>query len=184
MRIQSEYERRNAYLIQVRDAYMSNIFQAYENEQKEILYRLIQENTNAIRRDTAYSNGMYISQSFMYKGEFYRINPYYSDPTHNRIIHPSMMKKIVAFMDKKDFNLEEQRQRIQNYIINVLLFSKHAYDVDELIPRQFRNSFYIDMALFNIGSPATPEELDKFRFNNKAGLVEFKRMFLEELLMA
>jgi hypothetical protein len=183
MRIQSEHEKRNMYLVQLRDAYMSNIFQAYENEQKEILYRLIQENTHAVRNDPDTLVGSYISRSFMYKGEFYRNNSY-PQPSDNRIIHPSMMKKIVAFMDKKDFNLEEQRQRIQNYIINVLLFAKHSYDVDELIPSKFRSNWYNITSLFNIGSPATPEELDKFRFNNKAGLVEFKRMFLEELLMA
>jgi hypothetical protein len=96
-----------------------------------------------------------------------------------------MMAPITNFMRKQqDFNLIEQQQKVSNYVINVLLFAKHVYDIQELIPDKFRTHLSVSPDIFDIGPPATEKELEQFRTKNISGLLEFKRLFLEELLLA
>lgn len=179
MRTPAEERARNQYLRNLHIQIVDEVFDVYNRERQDKLYRLIQENTNLLRND-----GITANHSFMYAGEFYSFAYYTPKNECNRLIHSSMMKPIAEFMGKKDFNLIEQRQKIGNYIINVLLFAKHVYDIQELIPDKFRIHHNPDPSIFDTGPPATEEELEQFRTRNISGLLEFKRMFLEELLMA
>lgn len=169
---------RSVYMRTLLVNYINAIFTAYNKEQADILYRLIQDNTRAFLRE-----GVIVYPSFMYNGEIFPYSPNRGTNKYNRLIHPTMMKQITEFMNKKNFDMIQQRQRIEGYIINVLLFAKHINDILELIPDKFNREVSLVTAHINVGPPATVDEIQTFRDANIVGLTEFKRMFLEDLLM-
>lgn len=166
---------RSLNIRRIQQVLLKQIFKAYHVEQHNLLEDIIRENTRLLNSPTL---------SFMYNGTFYRSVICKPNKHDNRLIHPTMMESVMEYVHNKDFNFAMQKSHIENYVANTLIFAKHISDLFELIPDKFHFILReINEDWFNIGKPASKDEIENFKKLNRRGLVEFQRMFLEQLLM-
>ena len=175
---QLTHRQRSQYLRSIQADLLEDILANHHQEQLDTLEGLIRENTYLLGqvKPTTFS--------FMYAGEFYRSANSARSREDNRAIHPSMMSRIIEFVQDKDFNFATQKSQVENYVANALTFSKHKNDLIELIPGRFHTILnQINEDWFNIGPAANSEAIEQFKKLNRKGLVEFQRLFLENLLL-
>lgn len=163
------------YVLTIKGVIVDTIFLEFDKERYENLYELLQE--NALMLDGT-------SPTFAYKNQMYAPLGYRLSKEDNRAIHPALLQRVIDYFDRIDFDLIVQRNRIDNYIGNILLFSKHISDVKAILPHRFHKPILeVDLDIFNIGNEASVEEIEDFKERNRVGIVELQRLFLTDLLM-
>ena len=165
---------RAQYVLAVRNAVVDTIFLEFDKETYSRLDELLHENALMLGG---------VTPTFAYKNQMY--TPGYRPlPTDNRAIHPDMLQKVIEHFDRIDFDLIVQRNRVDNYISNILIFAQNLTDLKALIPKRFhRPLMEVDEDVFNLGNGASADAIEEFKHKNRVGLVELQRLFLTDLLM-
>ena len=163
------------YVLAIKGIIVHTIFLEFDEERYENLYELLQENATML-------DG--VTPTFAYKNQMYAPLGYRLSKQDNRAIHPELLQRVIDYFDRIDFDLIVQRNRIDNYVGNILLFAQHINDVKAILPHRFHKPILeVDLDIFNIGNEASVEEIEDFKERNRVGIVELQRLFLTDLLM-
>ena len=166
---------RAQYVLAVKSLIVDTIFLEADKERYEQLYALLHENA-------ALLGGC--SLTFAFKKQMYAPAGYRPSKIDNRSIHPAMLERVIEYFDRFDFDIIIQRNRVDNFVGNVLLFANHLTDLKALIPKRFHKPLEeVDQDVFNVGNEASAEMLEEFKNKNRVGIVELQRLFLSDLLM-
>jgi hypothetical protein len=122
--------------------------------------------------------------TFMYNGVMYHAwyaNIYIGC---NKVLHVDLMKEAKELIDSPDFDRTRAERNVLNYVENALVFAQNAEDMYNLIPSRLRSGLNtLNRDVFNIGQPKIEEELNTFKEKNKNGILAFRRLFLERILL-
>lgn len=174
-RLRTQKQLRSAYLVQLRDKFVTAI--------QDIYKRTIQENIDSLAEQNANLTGG--SPTFEYNGKQYAASWYEQKPgTDTVLIDPQLLPKISAFLNQIDFSEAIQESRIRGYFDNIFMFSLNIMDLYELIPVKFHGLINdVDQEIYNIGPKATAQKIEQFKKSNRSGLIEFTKLTLEDLLV-
>lgn len=166
---------RAQYVLAVRSAVVDTIFLEFDKETYSRLDELLHENALMLGG---------VTPTFAYKNQLHVPYGHKPSPADNRAIHPDLLQKVIEHFDRIDFDLIVQRNRVDNYISNILVFAQNLTDLKALIPKRFhRPLMEVDEDVFNIGNGASVDAIEEFKHKNRVGLVELQRLFLADLLM-
>jgi hypothetical protein len=136
----------------------------------------------------AYKNAALIgdaSPSFVYKDKMYNAITYHPKPGSNKAIHPDLIDEVCDVLDKEEYEVVVEENRVKNYIRNVLAACRHIDDLRALIPGRIAKPLQqVKEDVINIGSPMSEEQIDKFKEAHENEYGAFKRLFLMRLLLA
>jgi len=174
-----ELKIRNRYLLAIRESFENTVYQQRDLAKAERIEEAITKNTRLL--------GGNVSPTFIYKGVIYQ-SWYYGRQRgveYNRQIHPDALADVIFAIDNQDFDVLVEERKVMNYISNTLGISQHINDLLTLIPDRIHSPIsQINTQFFNIGEPMTEEQLSQFKEDNRSGLIAFKRLFLERLIMS
>lgn len=171
-----EIRRRNRYLLQLREELERFIYAEREKVRQEKIDDIIVRNSALLG---------FSAPSFMYKQTMYTYWNARPDKGSNRTIHEDILPEIIALIDNEDFDVFEEENRIMTYLSNVISTARCMDDLWELIPSRVSEPLNaINHDVVNMGPPMSEAELDKFKEDNYENYRAFKRLFLEQLLMA
>ena len=168
---------RNMYLMEIRDILVNESRRIFQADLQQQIDLLAEENANLLFSTTP---------TFTYRGKRYAASWHQNLPgIENVQIHPSMLEKISKVLDSNDFDAVISEGRIKNFMDNVLLFAGHIDDLVKILPGRLHHVLVnINADIYNVRNPATPDQIEQFKTKNKSGLVEFNKLFLEDLLMS
>jgi hypothetical protein len=173
-----EIKTRNKYLLTIRSVFERTVYEQRDLAKAERIEEAIAKNTRLLGD---------VSPTFIYKGVIYQAWYYGRQKgfAWNRQIHPDALADVIFAIDNQDFDVLIEEKKVMNYISNALGISQHVNDLFCLIPDRIHSPIRsINTQYFTIGEPMTEDQLSQFKEDNRSGLIAFKRLFLERLIMS
>jgi len=136
-------------------------------------------------KKNAHMVGSACATSFAYRGVMYYGMATPRTQGCNRIIHPDMLAEISAAIDDQDFDVITEENALINYIGNAVVFANTIYDLYQLIPERINEVLdHVNSNIFNRLENLSEDQIQKFKEDNRQGILAFKRLFLTRLLLS
>ena len=148
--------------------------------------RLIRQKVDNEIRQIAHANMMKLNttnSTFMFGSKWYPVTP--NNPDSNRTLHESFRVRVDELVNGIDEKARTFKAGTASLISNVLSVIRHTDDLYTIFPKELVAVLpVVNAAIFNIGSPLSPEEVAEINLINAGNLAVFHRLLMNRLLCA
>ena len=102
----------------------------------------------------------------------------------NKILHPSLLRKVCDIITAPDFNMTLIKTHINHMFSIILVKAKHTNDLRKLLPNIFLTQIQkIDPDIFNIGNPLSEQAIQTIKNKIAKSTIYINELCLTQLLL-